>query len=249
MRFTSAIFAAVALATSVFAQETTAGFAVITAPTKDEKLQAGSQYTIVWQPGSEAASTLFTITLMQGASQGLLQPGAVIAAGVANSGSYKWSVPTGLNFALYGIKISLDSAPTTFQYSNPFQIVGGSSSSSSSVSSSASSSVSSTATSSPSSTVTGTTTSVASPTSTLKTTTIADTFSSSGPYTTVVPTSVNGTTTAAPTTVPTGPAGNGTRPSGPTTSAPATNPTNGAIGKAATGGFAVLGGMVLALLL
>ena len=77
MRFTSAIVAAFALATSVLAQ--TEGFAAITAPTRDEDVEAGSEYEIEWQPGNTPESAIFTITLLQGADPGKLDLGNVIA--------------------------------------------------------------------------------------------------------------------------------------------------------------------------
>jgi hypothetical protein len=77
MRFTSTIFAAVALATSVFAQ--TDGFAAITAPTRDQELTAGSTFTIQWQTGTTPTTEGFTISLIQGATPGTLELGSVIA--------------------------------------------------------------------------------------------------------------------------------------------------------------------------
>lgn len=77
MQFASALFAAVALATSVFAQ--TDGFAAITSPTQDQNLVADSDFTIVWQQGATPPTADFTITLLQGATPGTLQLGAVIA--------------------------------------------------------------------------------------------------------------------------------------------------------------------------
>jgi hypothetical protein len=77
MRFTSAIFAAAALATSVFAQ--TDGFAPITAPTRDQDLTAGSTFTIQWQTGTTPTTEAFTISLLQGPTPGLLEVGSVIA--------------------------------------------------------------------------------------------------------------------------------------------------------------------------
>ncbi|EPE29143.1 GPI anchored serine-threonine rich protein [Glarea lozoyensis ATCC 20868] len=250
MRFTSAIFAAVALATSVFAQETTPGFAAITAPTKDANLVAGSDFKIEWQPGTTPSSATFTIQLLQGGpTQDKLVIGETIAAGVPNSGSYNWKVPSGLTFELYGIKISLDSAPTTFQYSNPFHIVGGSSSSST-VSTTSSASSSSTTSSTSVSTTTSKTSSVISSTVTGVTTSIPSPTSSTVVVpTTAGPVTVNGTTTTVPTltTAIVSPSGNGTIVR-PTSTGPAVNPTNAA-GKAATGGFAVIGGLALAFIL
>ncbi|EHL03407.1 hypothetical protein M7I_0630 [Glarea lozoyensis 74030] len=235
MRFTSAIFAAVALATSVFAQETTPGFAAITAPTKDANLVAGSDFKIEWQPGTTPSSATFTIQLLQG---GPTQDKLVIGETIA-----------GLTFELYGIKISLDSAPTTFQYSNPFHIVGGSSSSST-VSTTSSASSSSTTSSTSVSTTTSKTSSVISSTVTGVTTSIPSPTSSTVVVpTTAGPVTVNGTTTTVPTltTAIVSPSGNGTIVR-PTSTGPAVNPTNAA-GKAATGGFAVIGGLALAFIL
>ncbi|SPO00966.1 uncharacterized protein DNG_03714 [Cephalotrichum gorgonifer] len=103
-----------------------AGFDTITKPETDEKIAAGSTYTIVWEaaPAKYDDETV-TISLIAGKDRGSLIPLAdPIAVGVVNSeGSYAWKVASDLgDAAVYGIKIALDSDPTIFQYSFPFHV-------------------------------------------------------------------------------------------------------------------------------
>ncbi|KAK0731294.1 Ser-Thr-rich glycosyl-phosphatidyl-inositol-anchored membrane family-domain-containing protein [Lasiosphaeris hirsuta] len=123
MRFSiAAIFA---LASVVLGQ--TEGFDAISKPTKDEKVPAGSTYNIVWAPTSKFTGPI-TITLLGGASPGLLDTIETIAKGVDNSkGSFDWKVGNTLGDKVtYGIQISWEEDATIFQYSFPFKIVGGS---------------------------------------------------------------------------------------------------------------------------
>jgi hypothetical protein len=79
MRFAAISASALALAVSVFGQETTVGFDAISAPALGEVVPAGTDYTIVW-----SASTVYTgditISLLGGASQGTLNVVDTIAS-------------------------------------------------------------------------------------------------------------------------------------------------------------------------
>jgi len=65
MRFSVATV--LAFASAVLAQ--TEGFNVITKPTRDEKVPAGSTYEIVWSPGPNKYAGPVTIDLVGGATQ------------------------------------------------------------------------------------------------------------------------------------------------------------------------------------
>jgi hypothetical protein len=76
MRFT--IAAVFAFASAVLAQSTTDGFDVISKPTKDEKVPAGTTYSIVWDPIASYDGTV-SISLLGGATPATLQNLGVIA--------------------------------------------------------------------------------------------------------------------------------------------------------------------------
>ncbi|KKY38323.1 putative gpi anchored serine-threonine rich protein [Diaporthe ampelina] len=152
MQFSFYAATCLALVSRVFAQ--TEGFDAITAPTKDQTLAAGTTSTVTWDYNPQYAGTV-TITLLQGATPETLQLGSAIATGIDNSaGSYTWNIDSSLGAdATYGLRISLDSDPATFQYSFPFHIAAssGTSSGSSSGSSDVSDPVTPTGTGTPSS--------------------------------------------------------------------------------------------------
>lgn len=122
MRFAT-LSAALAFVASAIAQ--TAGFDAITSPTQWEKVAAGKAFTIKWQPGDVTGTV--TIGLIGGVAQNKQVPLSTIAAGVDNQvGTFTWTVDASLGKdAVYGLKISLDSNPETFQYSFPFNIEAG----------------------------------------------------------------------------------------------------------------------------
>ncbi|KAL2270956.1 hypothetical protein VTJ83DRAFT_327 [Remersonia thermophila] len=119
MRFS--IASVVAFAAATLAQTT--GFHPITKPVQGEEVQAGSTYEIVWLPDNTHPGEI-TIELLGGATPSTLNIVGTIATGVAGSaGKYSWSVPASLgDLATYGIKISLASDTTVFQYGFPFKI-------------------------------------------------------------------------------------------------------------------------------
>lgn len=115
------------LAASVVAQ--TSGFDVITSPTEGEVATVGSTLNIIWTDSVQTSP--ITITLLYGESQSTLQLGDAIATSIESSlGTYAWNIPASVaGYSTYGFKLSLDSDPSTFQYSFPFKITGSSSSS------------------------------------------------------------------------------------------------------------------------
>jgi hypothetical protein len=243
MRFS--ITAVLALATSlVQAQEPTDGFHPITKPTRGEEVAAGSTYEIVWEPSASYPGTV-TIGLLGGASQNTLNLLPDIATGVDGSaGSYSWEVPATLgDLATYGIKISLESDPTVFQYGFPFKIVGGGSGGASS-----STTGSATGTESVTETATETSTTATETESTSGSVTKTTSSASSTitiPSSTVTSSTLSGnwSTTAHSTitTLTTGTASTTTRTS---TSSIATN----GVASLAAGSFAMLGGVAMAVL-
>ncbi|KAJ4290639.1 hypothetical protein N0V88_006386 [Collariella sp. IMI 366227] len=231
MRFT--IAAAVAFAASLV-QAQIDGFNAITKPERDEVVEAGSVYDIVWQ-SSDAYPGLITIGLLGGETPQGLSVIDTIAKGVDPTvETYAWKVGATLgDLATYGIIITLESDAKTFQYGFPFKIKGPGSS----TSSSASASVSATATESETSTASETgkatsaavsSTSVVIPSSTtIISSTIrsnSSTSSTSGITITSLVTSTRGT---------------------PTGTATQTIVTNG-VAQVAAGSFALFGGVLAA---
>lgn len=123
MRFSVASL--LAFASAALAQ--TVGFDVVTKPTQNEAVPAGKTYTIEWDPSAQFKGTV-TLTLLGGSTPKTLEVLSVIKSGVASSaGKFDWAVPATLgSLATYGIEITLDSDPTTLQFSFPFKITGGS---------------------------------------------------------------------------------------------------------------------------
>lgn len=195
-----------ALASSVLAQ--TPGFDVISKPTKDEVIPAGSTYLIDWEPSTNWTGPV-TIDVLGGPNQGGLQPLSVLAKGVDSAaGQYSWAVDKTLGtLNTYGIRITLESDPTIFQYSFPFVIKASADGKSSSSSSSGSTESSTTSPSSTSSGAAGTTvTTVTTPTITSAPT--GGNLSTTGtPSKTLVTTTTTGTSKTSPTgsTVPSNP--------------------------------------------
>ncbi|KAH9219018.1 Ser-Thr-rich glycosyl-phosphatidyl-inositol-anchored membrane family-domain-containing protein [Leptodontidium sp. 2 PMI_412] len=135
MQYSFVAAAVLAFTSSVFAQ--TAGFAVMTVPSQDQNVEAGSTLDITWAPSTTNTGAI-TIQLLQGASPSTLEIGETIAASIdQTTGKFAWTVPKDLkSFATYGFKITLDSTKSNpnpvFQFSFPFHITGLSGSSSAS---------------------------------------------------------------------------------------------------------------------
>jgi hypothetical protein len=125
MRFSVATV--LAFASAVLAQ--TEGFNVITKPTRDEKVPAGSTYEIVWSAGPAKYAGPVTIDLVGGATQQTLSKIENLATKYdGTSGKFAWPVDKSLGAkAIYGIQIFWEEDARIFQYSFPFQIAGGAS--------------------------------------------------------------------------------------------------------------------------
>jgi hypothetical protein len=238
MRFTAAA-ALFAFAASVLAQNPTDGFDPIVKPTKGEKVPAGSTYDIEWQPNATFTGTV-TIALLGGASPSTLQILSTVAKAVDNSkGAYSWAVEKTLGSqATYGLKITWDSNTNIFQYSFPFEITGGSTSSGSS---SASASATATASSTASSTDSSTTAAVNS--TTIVTSTVSKVTSSSA-ASNLSTTASGGPSQTTVTSIATA-SGTGSSSGSKTSSAAVTTATSGASSFAASS-LALFGGLAVA---
>lgn len=120
MRFATISAAVATFAVSALAQVD--GFDAIVSPTQDQKIAAGEKLTIKWQPGEVKGAV--KIALIGGATQNTQVPLTTISTGVDNqAGAFEWTIPETLgDKAVYGLTISLESNPATFQYSFPFHI-------------------------------------------------------------------------------------------------------------------------------
>ncbi|KAI0409666.1 Ser-Thr-rich glycosyl-phosphatidyl-inositol-anchored membrane family-domain-containing protein [Xylaria palmicola] len=122
----STIFAAVlAFAASALAQDATPGYAVVSAPGKDEVVPSGKTYTIQWSAGKFTGPA--TISLMGGNDPSTLVVLDPIATGIdVKDESFSWAVACSLGKEkTYGLKIADQATDgATFQYSFPFEIKG-----------------------------------------------------------------------------------------------------------------------------
>ncbi|VUC31101.1 unnamed protein product [Clonostachys rosea] len=120
---------AVASTTSASAASTTKpSFDPIYTPTNLQQLTFGQSLDITW--GYDAAwAGKIDIKLIGGADSNTLVPLGTIASGIENSlGKYTWTLNQDWigSYALYGITITFEDG-TTVQYSMPFKVSGGSS--------------------------------------------------------------------------------------------------------------------------
>lgn len=94
MKFTTSAAAFLALVSSVFAgpYDPTPGFNTISVPTNLQALAAGDTLDITWTPATFADKTV-SIILLQGATQGTLQPNTVPVASMSFLNSLS-GVPT-----------------------------------------------------------------------------------------------------------------------------------------------------------
>ncbi|KAF5516852.1 hypothetical protein COL922a_002808 [Colletotrichum nupharicola] len=249
MRFTISAAAFLAFAANVLAQNP--NFDPVTKPLSQEKIAAGSTYTIEWTAPDAFKDVTVSISLIGGATQNTQVPLLDIASGVANSaGKYSWTIPSTLGKdAFYGLVIKSESNAADFQYSNPFHITASDSSSGTTtlVSSAGTATVTLSAASVSATPSASASVSAAASASSSAPVVIANT--STALSTTAVPTPVN----SAPATVVTSvtkPAGNGTSTATKTPSTTLATVTGVAGGAQATAGvFAVLGGLAVAALL
>lgn len=126
MHFTMSIAAFVAMASSVLAQDTTPDFDPVYTPENNEVVPAGQVFDITWSAPEKYADETVSIELIGGATQGSQQTLQTIASGIPNTDEmFEWTVDATLGaHAVYGLKVILDSDPSIFQYSMPFQIEG-----------------------------------------------------------------------------------------------------------------------------
>ncbi|RVD82728.1 uncharacterized protein DFL_007143 [Arthrobotrys flagrans] len=89
----------------------------ITAPTAGTVIEAGSTFDIKWiNPVGEQV----TLVIMDGDANSL-KPIRTIITNLPNSGTYTWSVPEDLpTSGTYTIRISYDSTPANYNYSDRF---------------------------------------------------------------------------------------------------------------------------------
>ncbi|KAF9879834.1 extracellular serine-threonine rich protein [Colletotrichum karsti] len=249
MRFTISAAAFLAFAANVLAQNP--NFDPVNKPTPNEKINAGTTYTIEWTAPDAFKDVTVSISLIGGATQGGQVPLLDIASGVPNSaGKYSWTIPSTLGKdAFYGLTIKSEANPSVdFQYSNPFHIVAGESSSGTTTLTSSSGTATVTL-----SAASVSATSSASVSAAASSSDVVIVNSTTALSTTAAPTAV----TSAPATVITSvtkPAGNGTATksgsgSGSPSTTLATVTAPGAGAQATAGVFAVLGGLAVAALL
>ncbi|ROT37314.1 hypothetical protein SODALDRAFT_194031 [Sodiomyces alkalinus F11] len=122
MRF-SVTAALVAYVGSVLAQNP--DFNPVYKPESGAVLVAGSTVTIEWTTPEQYADVTISIELIGGATQNTQMHVVDVASGVPNSDeSYEWTIPSdvgGANF--YGLILTSESNPDDWQFSNPFNIV------------------------------------------------------------------------------------------------------------------------------
>ncbi|RYP24823.1 hypothetical protein DL765_000369 [Monosporascus sp. GIB2] len=120
MRSVAVVASSLAFVASVTAQ--VPGFAAMSAPAEGEQVPAGSTYTIKWEAGQYTGNV--KISLLGGATPETLEVDGVIASSVRiTDESYNWNVDCKLGEkATYGIQITDEADPATFQYSFPFHI-------------------------------------------------------------------------------------------------------------------------------
>lgn len=229
MRFSLASLAALAFAVVSAVDDT--NFNNAFKPAKGEEIPAGKTYKVEWTLPSDAKKGPISILLVGGADQGSQQVLSTLTKGYDNSKLfYDWAVDASLKpLAVYGLKFVLDSDANTYQWSNPFQIVGGGSGGNDT---NTSKSASSSSTSSP-------------PSQSTLSTTISTSTSIVTSGTTTVPPPTGSTGGPAPTT--TGPTATTSTPAANTTR-PGTVPPNAAAGFSASGPLAFIGGLAALML-
>ncbi|TVY80887.1 hypothetical protein LSUE1_G007676 [Lachnellula suecica] len=258
MRFSQTLVALTAFTSSAFAQtyEATPGFDAISNPSAaDQTLTPGSSFEITWEPATFKDSQV-AIILLAGETPASLQPAVDPITTVTNSDAkYTWTVPSS-TATTYGFKIALNS--TVFQYSFPFHISGGSSSSSSSTASESSTASSSVSGSTSASSVTPTTlkTAIAQTTSANSTTISSSTIvaplstgtgASSASANVTLQSTVGATKSSAAATQTTVVGATTAASTATSASTSLATPTgNAAVSNVAQGGLAVIGGLVLA---
>lgn len=125
MQFTLSVAALLAAAGSAVAQTT--GYIPVNKPVANEKIAAGSTYTIEWGVPEKYAAGSVNIILIGGSSQQTLGTIQNLATVKVADAKYNWAVDPKLGAAtIYGFNFTDAADPSgTFQYSNPFSITGG----------------------------------------------------------------------------------------------------------------------------
>ncbi|KAF3919493.1 hypothetical protein ABW20_dc0100649 [Dactylellina cionopaga] len=120
MRFFSTVVSAfVAFAAIASAQVSTKQNA-FTSPTAGDVIRPGDKWDIKWM---NVAGGAVTITLMDGPAN-QLKPIRTIVANAPNTGSYTWDVPADIvTSGTYSLRISYDSNPNNYNYSDRFNFV------------------------------------------------------------------------------------------------------------------------------
>ncbi|KAI3527295.1 hypothetical protein CPAR01_02772 [Colletotrichum paranaense] len=248
MQFKISAAAFLAFAASALAQN--ANFDPVTKPTPNEKINAGTSYTIEWTAPDAFKDVTVSISLIGGATQNTQIPLQDIASGIPNSaGKYTWTIPSTLGKdAFYGLVVKSESNPTVdFQYSNPFHIIAGEGSASGTTTVVSSSPTATVTLSAASVSVTPTASASASASASVTKSESVIVNSTAALSTTAVPTPATLSAPASTITSVTRPATNST---GTATRSAIATVTGVAAGAQATAGvFAVLGGLAVAALL
>jgi len=210
-------------------------FDSITSPTRDQIIPVGEPFDIIWAP--EGVTGTISITLLEGKTNITLEEGPIIKAGVNNlDGKYTWT-PTENKFDTYGFIIKHEQNKTLTQYSQPFHLSGGSSESTTGYPTTTTIKLST----GPSYTATSTTSVPSSTVTVISTSTSAPTSNFSTPYPSSNLTISNTLTSTRASTPTTG---------SPTTGSPSSSgssvATGAAVAQFASGGLAMVGGLVLA---
>ncbi|KAK6542917.1 hypothetical protein TWF694_006855 [Orbilia ellipsospora] len=205
----------------------------ITAPTAGTVLTEGQQFTIKW---IDIVGDTVSLVLLEGPT-GDLRTLAVIAEGITNTGTYAWVVPDGVavlsSSSDYTIRISYDSNPNDYNYSDRFAVLADAS-----TSDVATTSTPTTVNTSSSSRSESTIASSSSPTSNPPTSTFSRSVTSrTDPPVSKTSSPTSATSNSTPTTSSTNP---------PITSTKSSGPGTGVIVGAVIGGLALLivGGLI-----
>jgi len=237
MRYSFVFAALLAVASSVVGEI----FPDVSSPTVDQVIPAGVSFDIIWVPAGVDGT--ISITLLQGATNTSLATGPVIATGVKIlDGKFSWVAVDG-GFATYGFFFQDEQKKDLTQYSNPFHIKGSKGASETSATGSTTTIHLSTG---PSYTAVATSTSTTSAPSSTVTVLSTSTSANVSSSTIIVPSSSSNLTLLTSTST------RGVGPS-PTTSNPSATSSittpNAAVANIATGGLAMVGGLLIALAL
>lgn len=102
----------------------TAGFNPFLTPTAGQKILAGKNFDILWEPTGAPIDATVSIKLLQGDTPTTMTVGPNVASKIpSKTGRFKWNVPDSIkDFKSYGLIMYLDGKEEVFQYSFPFDI-------------------------------------------------------------------------------------------------------------------------------